>query len=95
MWDCQSLHLLSQPNGEIGLPNAVNHQWPVRISQTIDELGKVELALAEIVDLKSLLRLLVRGNRLAERIGTYGTGELGESGIYLARKLRIDLSLEE
>ena len=34
------------------MENAVDHRELVRISETLDELGKVEPALAEIVDLK-------------------------------------------
>jgi hypothetical protein len=34
------------------MENAVDHRELVRISETLDELGKVEPALAEVIDLK-------------------------------------------
>jgi RNA polymerase sigma factor (TIGR02999 family) len=74
--------------------NAVDHQELVRISETLDELGKVEPALAETVDLKFFC-----GFSFAEIAAMRDVSERTvqrsweKARIYLYRKIRTDLSL--
>jgi RNA polymerase sigma factor (TIGR02999 family) len=74
--------------------NAVDHRELVRISETLDELGKVEPALAEIVDLKFFC-----GFSFAEIAAMQNVSERTvqrnweKARIYLHRQIRTDLSL--
>lgn len=76
------------------LENAVDHRELVRISESLDELGKVEPALAEIVDLKFFC-----GFSFAEIAAMRDVSERTvqrnweKARIYLHRKIRTDLSL--
>ena len=76
------------------MENAVGHRELVQISETLDELGKVEPALAEIVDLKFFC-----GFSFAEIAAMRDVSERTvqrdweKARIYLHRKLRTDLSL--
>jgi RNA polymerase sigma factor (TIGR02999 family) len=76
------------------MENAVDHRELVQISETLDELGKVEPALAEIVDLKFFC-----GFSFAEIAAMRDVSERTvqrdweKARIYLHRKLRTDLSL--
>ena len=75
------------------MENAVDQRELVRISETLDELGKVEPALAEIVDLKFFC-----GFSFAEIAAMRGVSERTvqrnweKARIYLHRKIR-DVSL--
>lgn len=74
--------------------NAVDHRELVRISETLDELGKVEPALAEIVDLKFFC-----GFSFAEIAAMRDISERTvqrnweKARIYLHRQIQADLSL--
>ncbi len=76
------------------IENAVDHRELVQISEALDELGKVEPSLAEIVDLKFLC-----GFSFAEIAGMRDVSERTvqrnweKARIYLHRKIRADLSL--
>jgi RNA polymerase sigma factor (TIGR02999 family) len=76
------------------MDNAVNHRELVQISETLDKLGKLEPALAEVVDLKFFC-----GFSFAEIAAMRGVSERTvqrnweKARIYLHRKLRTDLSL--
>jgi len=76
------------------MENAVDHRELVRISETLDELGKVEPALAEIVDLKFFC-----GFSFAEIAAMMDVSERTvqrnweKARIYLHRNIRTDLSL--
>jgi RNA polymerase sigma factor (TIGR02999 family) len=76
------------------MENAVDHRELVRISETLDELGKVEPPLAEIVDLKFFC-----GFSFVEIAAMRDVSERTvqrnweKARIYLHRKLRINLSL--
>jgi RNA polymerase sigma factor (TIGR02999 family) len=74
------------------IENAVDHRELVRISETLDELGKVEPALAEIIDLKffcgftfgEIAALKGISERTAQR-------QWEKARIYLHRKIAMDL----
>jgi RNA polymerase sigma factor (TIGR02999 family) len=76
------------------IENAVDHRELVQISEALDELGKVEPSLAEIVDLKFFC-----GFSFAEIAGMRDVSERTvqrnweKARIYLHRKIRADLSL--
>ena len=76
------------------MENAVDHRELVRISETLDELGKVEPALAEIIDLKFFC-----GFSFAEIAAMRDVSERTvqrnweKARIYLHRKIRTDLPL--
>jgi RNA polymerase sigma factor (TIGR02999 family) len=76
------------------MENAVNHQELVRISETLDELGKVEPALAQIVDLKFFC-----GFSFAEIAAMQDASERTvqrnweKARIYLHQKIRADLEV--
>jgi RNA polymerase sigma factor (TIGR02999 family) len=76
------------------MENAVDHRELVRISETLDELGKVEPALAEIVDLKFFC-----GFSFAEVAAMQNVSERTvqrnweKARLYLHRQIRTDLSL--
>lgn len=76
------------------LENAVDHQELVRISETLEELGKVEPALAEIVDLKFFCGFSF-GEIAAMRDVSERTVQRSweKARIYLHRKIRADLPL--
>jgi RNA polymerase sigma factor (TIGR02999 family) len=75
------------------MENAVDHKELVRISETLDELGKVESSLAQIVDLKFFC-----GFSFAEIAAMQDVSERTvqrnweKARIYLYRKIRADLS---
>jgi len=77
-----------------GMENAVDHRELVQISEALDELVKVEPALAEVVDLKFFC-----GFSFAEIATMRGVSERTaqrnweKARIYLHRKIRPDLSL--
>jgi RNA polymerase sigma factor (TIGR02999 family) len=76
------------------MENAVDHPELVRISETLDELGRVEPALAEIIDLKffcgfsfvEIAAMTDVSERTVQR-------NWEKARIYLHRKIRTDLSL--
>ena len=76
------------------MENAVDHRELVRISETLDELGKVEPALAEIIDLKFFC-----GFSFAEIAAMRDVSERTvqrkweKARIYLHRKICTDLPL--
>jgi RNA polymerase sigma factor (TIGR02999 family) len=76
------------------MENAVDHRELVRISETLDELGKVEPALAQIIDLKFFC-----GFSFAEIAAMRDVSERTvqrnweKARIYLHRKIRTDLSV--
>jgi RNA polymerase sigma factor (TIGR02999 family) len=76
------------------MENAVDHRELVRISEALDELGKVEPSLGEIIDLKFFC-----GFSLAEIAAMRDVSERTvqrnweKARIYLHRKIRTDLSL--
>jgi RNA polymerase sigma factor (TIGR02999 family) len=76
------------------MENAVDHQELVRISETLDELGKVEPALAAIVDLKFFC-----GFSFAEIAAMRDVSERTvqrnweKARIYLYQKIRADLEV--
>jgi RNA polymerase sigma factor (TIGR02999 family) len=76
------------------MENPVDHRELLRISGTLDELGKVEPALAEIVDLKFFC-----GFSFAEIAAMQNVSERTvqrnweKARIYLHRQIRADLSL--
>jgi RNA polymerase sigma factor (TIGR02999 family) len=76
------------------MENAVDHRELVRISETLDELGKVEPALTEIIDLKFFC-----GFSFAEIAAMRDVSERTvqrnweKARIYLHRKIRTDLPL--
>jgi RNA polymerase sigma factor (TIGR02999 family) len=76
------------------MENTVDHRELVRISETLDELGKVEPALAEVIDLKFFC-----GFSLAEIAAMRDVSKRTvqrnweKARIYLHRKIRTDLSL--
>ena len=76
------------------MENAVDHRELVRISETLDELGKVEPALAEIIDLKFFCGFSF-GEIAAMRDVSERTVQRDweKARIYLHRKIRTDLSL--
>ena len=76
------------------MENPVNHRELVRISQTLDELGKVEPVLAEIVDLKffcgfSFAEIVTMRNLSEHTVQRHWE----KARSYLHRELRNDLSL--
>jgi RNA polymerase sigma factor (TIGR02999 family) len=76
------------------MENAVDHRELVHISETLDELGKVEPALVEIVDLKffcgfSFVEIAAMQN-VSERTVQRNWEK---ARIYLHRQIRADLSL--
>jgi RNA polymerase sigma factor (TIGR02999 family) len=76
------------------MENAVDHRELVRISEALDELGEVDPALAEIIDLKFFC-----GFSFAEIAAMRDVSERTvqrnweKARIYLHRKIRADLSL--
>jgi len=76
------------------MENAVNHQELLRISETLDELGKVEPALAAIVDLKFFC-----GFSFVEIASMQDVSERTvqrnweKARIYLHQKIRADLEV--
>lgn len=76
------------------MENAVDHRQLVRISESLDELGKAEPALAEIIDLKffcgfsfvEIAAMMDVSERTVQR-------NWEKARIYLHRKIRTDLSL--
>ena len=76
------------------MENAADHRELLQISEALDELGKVEPALAEVVDLKFFC-----GFSFAEIAAMRGVSERTvqrsweKARIYLHRKIRPDLSL--
>ncbi len=76
------------------MENAVDHRELVRISEMLDELGRVEPALAEIIDLKffcgfsfvEIAAMTDVSERTVQR-------NWEKARIYLHRKIRTDLSL--
>jgi RNA polymerase sigma factor (TIGR02999 family) len=76
------------------MENAVDHRELVRISETLDELGKVEPGLAEIIDLKFFC-----GFSFAEIAAMRDVSERTvqrnweKARLYLHRKIRPILSL--
>jgi len=76
------------------IENAVDHRELVQISEALDELGKMEPALAELVDLKFFC-----GFSFAEIAAMRDVSERTvqrnweKARIYLHRKIRADLSL--
>ena len=74
------------------MENAVDHRELIRISETLDELGKVEPALAEVIDLKFFC-----GFTFAEIAALKGISERAvqrqweKARIYLHRKIAMDL----
>ncbi len=76
------------------IENAVDHRELVRIGETLDELGQLEPALAEIVDLKFFC-----GFSFAEIAAMRDVSERTvqrsweKARLYLHRKIRADLSL--
>jgi RNA polymerase sigma factor (TIGR02999 family) len=76
------------------MENAVDHRELVRISETLDQLGKVEPALAEIVDLKFFC-----GFSFAEIAAMQDVSERTvqrsweKARIYLHQKIRADLEV--
>jgi DNA-directed RNA polymerase specialized sigma24 family protein len=76
------------------MENAVDHRELVRISETVEELGKVEPTLAEIIDLK-----FFSGLSFAEIAAMRDVSERTvkrnweKARIYLHRKISRDLSL--
>jgi RNA polymerase sigma factor (TIGR02999 family) len=76
------------------IENAADHRELLQISEALDELGKVEPALAEVVDLKFFC-----GFSFAEIAAMRGVSERTvqrsweKARIYLHRKIRPDLSL--
>ncbi len=76
------------------IESAVDHRELVRISETLDELGKVEPALAEIIDLKFFC-----GFSFAEIAAMMNVSERTvqrnweKARIYLHQNIRMDLSL--
>jgi len=76
------------------MENAVDHQELVRISETLDELGRVEPALAEIVDLKFFCGFSFAEIAAMQDISERTVQRNWEKArIYLHRKIRADLSL--
>ena len=73
------------------MENAVDHRELIRISETLDELGKVEPALAEVIDLKFC------GFTFAEIAALKGISERTaqrqweKARLYLHRKIAMDL----
>ena len=80
--------------GTEAMENAVDHRELVRISETLDELGKAEPALAEIVDLRFFC-----GFSFAEIAAMRNVSERTvqrnweRARLYLHRKIRNDLSV--
>jgi DNA-directed RNA polymerase specialized sigma24 family protein len=76
------------------MENAVDHRELVRISETLDELGKVEPRLAEIIDLKFFC-----GFSFAEIAAMRDVSERTvqrnweKTPLYLHREIRPNLSL--
>ena len=76
------------------MENAVDHRELVRISETLDGLGKVEPALAEIVDLKFFCGFSFAEIAAMRDVSDRTVQRNWEKArIYLHRKLRINLSL--
>src|SRR5208282_1751203 len=76
------------------MEDAVDHQELVRISETLDELGKVEPALAEIIDLKFFCGFSFAEIAAMQDISERTVQRNWEKArIYLHRKIRADLSL--
>jgi RNA polymerase sigma factor (TIGR02999 family) len=76
------------------MENAVDHRQLAQISEALDELGRVEPALAEIVDLKFFCGFSF-GEIAAMRDVSERTVQRNweKARIYLHRKIRADLSL--
>ena len=76
------------------MENAVDHRELVQISEALDELGKMEPALAEVVDLKFFCGFSF-GEIAAMRDVSERTVQRNweKARIYLHRKIRADLSL--
>ena len=76
------------------MENAVDHRGLLQISQALDELGKMEPALAEIVDLKFFCGFSF-GEIAAMRAVSERTVQRNweKARIYLHRKIRADLAL--
>jgi RNA polymerase sigma factor (TIGR02999 family) len=76
------------------MENAVDHQELVQISEALDELGKVEPSLAEVVDLKFFCGFSF-GEIATMRDVSERTVQRNweKARIYLHRKIRADLSL--
>ena len=76
------------------MENAVDHRELVRISETLDQLGKVEPALAEIVDLKFFCGFSFAEIAAMRDISVRTVQRSWEKArIYLHRNIRADLSL--
>jgi hypothetical protein len=79
------LHLELTPLGPDLANPAADHRQLGRISNALDELATVEPRLAQIVDLKFLLRRLVRGDRRhASGLGKNSATGLGEGAVVSA-----------
>jgi RNA polymerase sigma factor (TIGR02999 family) len=75
------------------MENAVDHQELVQISETLDELAKVEPALAEIVDLKFFCGFSFAEIAAMREVSERTVQRNWEKArIYLHRKIRADLS---
>jgi len=76
------------------MENAVNHQELVRISETLDELGKVEPALAAIVDLKFFCGFSFVEIAAMQDVSERTVQRNWEKArIYLHQKIRADLEV--
>jgi RNA polymerase sigma factor (TIGR02999 family) len=76
------------------MENAVNHQELVRISATLDELGKVEPALAAIVDLKFFCGFSFVEIAAMQDVSERTVQRSWEKArIYLYQKIRADLEV--
>ncbi len=76
------------------MENAVDHRELVRISETLDELGKVEPALAEVIDLKFFCGFSFSEIAAMRNVSERTVQRNWEKArIYLHRKIRTDLSL--
>jgi RNA polymerase sigma factor (TIGR02999 family) len=76
------------------MENAVDHRELVRISETLDELGKVEPALAEIVDLKFFCGFSFVEIAAMQDVSERTVQRNWEKArIYLHQKIRADLEV--
>jgi RNA polymerase sigma factor (TIGR02999 family) len=76
------------------MENAVNHQELLRISETLDELGKVEPALAAIVDLKFFCGFSFVEIAAMQDVSERTVQRNWEKArIYLHQKIRADLEV--
>ena len=76
------------------MENAVDHRELAQISEALDELGKVEPALAEIVDLKFFCGFTFAEIAVMRDVSERTVQRNWEKArIYLHRKIRADLSL--